>query len=93
MGIEPAPAPEKEDYKVKPHKVKIVSSNATGYSMAAVCEYCGKCTFYANNTSKYTGESMGDCPNSPSYEAVIGRELISMVQRIGNSSNGRTEKE
>ncbi len=78
---------------MKPHKVKVVASNASTYSMVAICEYCGRCTFYGNNSTKYVGESMGDCPNSPSYEATIGRELITMIQRIGNSSNGRTEKE
>lgn len=77
---------------MKPHKVKIVTTNASTYAFVAVCEYCGKIAFYGNSESlrpKDRDNSLGDCPNSPSYEATLGREIISMVQRIGNSNDSQ----
>lgn len=78
---------------MKPHKVKLVATNASTYAFLGVCEYCGKTAFYGNKDSLNKGEPLGDCPNSPSYEAVIGRELLSMVQRLGTKAGERTEKE
>lgn len=76
----------------KPHKVKVVATNASTYSLVAVCEYCGQVAFHGNNSDLNKGKYLGDCPNSPDFTSVFGTEVLSMIQRIGNSSNGRTEQ-
>jgi hypothetical protein len=75
----------------QPHKVKLVATNASTYSMAAVCEYCGQTAFYGNKDGVQNGFNVGGCPNSPDFTTILGTEILSMIQRIGNTSNGRTE--
>jgi len=76
----------------KPHKIKIVATNASSFSIIAVCEYCGAIPFSGNHESLRPGKNIGDCPNSPEYTAVLGSEILGMIQRIGISNNGRTEQ-
>lgn len=71
---------------LRPHKVKIVASNASTYSMIAVCEYCGKVAFYGNRSDSTISNTLGECLNSPDYTSLLGSEIIGMIQRIGMTS-------
>jgi len=75
----------------KPHKIKIVASNSSTYSMLAVCEYCGKTAFYGNKEAMQD-RALGECQNSPDFTTLLGTEVLYMIQRIGNPSNGTVEQ-